>query len=102
MKYYFGSGYIQDGLLKETDGRIVIYGDRIMVSFIRSTDHNYLLRSLAAQYRLNKGKVIDNAIRLYFRAEEDRVIVAGCRKIDDEEFWKNSDFYARLIKSKIK
>jgi hypothetical protein len=102
MNYYFGSGYIQDGLLKETDGRIVIYDDRIMVSFIRSTDHNYLLRSLAAQYRLNKDKVINNALRLYFRHEGDRVVVSGCRKIDDEEFWENSEAYSRLIKTKIK
>lgn len=102
MKYYFGRGRIRDGKLDENCGRIVIYDDKILVSHIRSADHNYLLRGLASRYRLKKDDVISNAIRLYFRHEGHRVIITDVRKIDEEKFFAKKDFYSKLIKKEIK
>lgn len=104
MKYYWGPGKIQDGNLSNNEGRIVIYKDYILVGFNSNMDHNYLLRGLASKYSLHKEEVISNAIRLYFRFENDldRCIVCGRRKIDDEEFEKNYKRNAFLVKNALR
>ena len=101
-KYYYGRKVIQDGRLETTDGRIVIYKDKILVSKMRTADHNYLLRGLAARYNLNKDEVVSNAIRLYFRDEGDRVIITETRQLDADMLFANKDFYANLIKNEIR
>jgi hypothetical protein len=106
MKYYWGPGRIQDGKLDRSCGRIVIFGDKILSAFNLSMDHNYILRSLAARYRLPKDEVISKAIRLYFRFENyenvERCIVCGVRKIDDEELEKNLQFYGKMIRNTLR
>jgi hypothetical protein len=102
MKYYWGPGRIQDGKLDTNCGRIVIFGDKILSAFNLSMDHNYILRSLAARYRLPKEEVISKAIRLYFRFEDNRCIVCGVRKIDDEMLEKNLYFFGKMIKSALR
>jgi len=102
MKYYFGRGKIQDGRLEESDGRIVIYEDKILVSHMRTADHNYLLRGLASRHGIKRDEVIANAIRLYFRHNGDHVIITETRRIDEEKFFANKDFYSSLIKKEIK
>jgi hypothetical protein len=102
MRYFWGPGRIQDGKLDSDCGRIVIYEDRILTAFNRSMDHNYILRGLAAKYRLPKNDVISNAIRLYFRIDGNQCIVCGVRKIDDEMLEKNLSFYAKLIKNALR
>ena len=95
-------GYIQDGKLDSACGRIVIYGDAIMVGRNRVMDHNYLLRGLASKYRFKKDEVISNAIRLYFRQEKDRIVVCGVRKLDDDDLGRRWDVFINLIKKEIK
>lgn len=102
MKYYFGHGKIQDGMLDDNCGRIVIYKDKILVSHMRSADHNYLLRGLASKYNLKKDDVIANAIRLYFRNEGDRYIISETRRIDGDKFFVNKEFNAKLVKGALK
>ena len=102
MKFYWSPGYVQDGKLDYSCGRIVIYKDAIIVGHNKSADHNYLLRSLAASYQLPKQQVISNAIRLYFKKEGSSVIINGVRNIDDIEFEQNIKFYASLIKQNFR
>jgi len=101
MDYYYGK-YIQDGKLDSSCGRIVIYNDQILHANGPAADHNYLLRSLAARIRANKDDVISKAIRLYFKRESNRIIISPVRKIDDEDFEHNKNFYYILIKKVIK
>ena len=75
---------LQDGKLTTTTGRIVIYKNYIDLSRGTSRDHNDLLRSLAAKYKLPKDDVISNAIRLYWDYEDKTgIIVSPVRKIDE-------------------
>jgi hypothetical protein len=97
MKYFYGK-YVQDGHLKENEGRIVIFEDAIMVAYSPSMDHNYLLRAMASRYRLDKELVIAKAIRLYYAHEGDRIVVSPVRKVDDELIQENWDYNRKLIK----
>ena len=105
MRYYYGAGYVQDGKLDNSCGRIVIYEDKALVGYNRAMDHNYLLRALASKYRFPREKVISNAIRLYYKfesAEGGRCIISGVRRIDNEEFDSNFKFYGKLVKDALK
>jgi len=101
MKYKHISGYIKDGSLDDSCGRIVIYENKIHVSFIKTSDHNYLLRALASRYRLKKREVIKNALRLYFKYNGDNITISGVRNVDDEMLERDYESYLRLIKKKI-
>lgn len=102
MKYYWGPGKIQDGKLDDNCGRIVIFEDKAVVSYIKTADHNYLLRSLASKYKFDKDEVISKAIRLYFRWDEDMTIICGVRKIDNDMIEHDYDFYRHIIKKALK
>ena len=102
MRYFFGRGYIKDGSLREGDGRIIIYKDKILPAFSLAMDHNYLLRAFASKFRLNKNEVINHAIRMYFRYDRDKIIVSGVSKFDDDSFEKDLDFNASLIKKVLR
>jgi hypothetical protein len=102
-QFIFKHGFIQDGLLKQGDGRIVIYDGKIKVSKNTNTDHNELLRSLAQLFPRNQyDEVISKATRMYFREYKDGYIFNGVRKIDDESFDENKEKFLELIKSKLK
>ncbi len=101
MKYKHIREYIQDSSLDDTCGRIVIFENKIIVSFINTSDHNSLLQSFASQYKIRKSIVKNNAVRLYFKYEEDDIIISGIRKIDDDLLEKDFENYLRLIKKKI-
>jgi hypothetical protein len=103
LNYYWGPGVIQDGKLDDTCGRIVIYEDKVMVGRMRTMDHNYLLRSLAAAFRVDKDAVISKAIRLYYKFDpnENGYIFSHVRKIDRNMFENNMEFYAELLKKNI-
>jgi hypothetical protein len=101
--YAYKKGFIQDGMLKSGDGRVVIYDDKIAISKSTSTDHNDLLRALAQNFPKNMyDTIISKAIRLYFREYKDGYIFNGVRKIDDEDFYKDKEKNIELIKSKLK
>ena len=103
MKYYFGRG-MQDGKLDENSGRIIIYDDNIMVSYLQSADHNYLLRAFASRYRYNKDEVISGACRLYFQwvSDKDAFIVSPVREADRDIFESNFEQYRHLVKKNLK
>jgi hypothetical protein len=98
MNFYFGKA-IQDGALGPEVGRIVIFEDFITHSNGPSRDHNDLLRSLAAKYRLPKDEVISKAIRLYWKPCKDGIIISPVRKIDDDEFYRYKDLHVRMLSS---
>lgn len=103
MKYYFGRG-MQDGKLDDNSGRIIIYEDNILVSYLRSADHNYLLRAFAARHRYNKDDIIAKACRLYFQWREDLngFVVSPVREEDRNLFEKNFEQYRHLVKKNLK
>lgn len=103
INYYWGPGRIQDGKLDNTCGRVVIYEDKIMIGRMQTIDHNYLLRSLAASYKIDKDAVISNAIRLYYKFDpkENGYIFSPVRKIDQDMFENKMKFYAALLKKNI-
>ena len=99
MNIIFGKE-IQDGKLTPTSGRIVIYKNFIDISRGPSRDHNDLLRSLAAKYKLNKDDVISNAIRLYWDHKgKDSIIVCPVRKLDEDMYYSKQEFHDKLINS---
>jgi len=101
MKYKHITGYIKDCNLDSDCGRIVIYENKIMVSFIKTADHEYLINDLIAQNRLKEVDVSNEVLQLFFKYEEDIVILCGVRNIDDEKLQRNYDSYLKLIKKKI-
>lgn len=102
MDYFYGRKYIQDGKLDSSCGRIVIYRGQALHANGPAADHNYLLRSLAARIRANKDDVISDAIRLYFKRENGRIIISPVRKIDDEDFERHQNEYTLIIKKIIR
>jgi len=100
MKYYYGWYTKED--LKPNEGRIVMYGDAIMVAYTPSMDHNYLLRAMASRHKLDKDEVINKAIRLYYAHEGERIVISPVRQIDEDEMEKNWSHYRKLIKSNLK
>ncbi|MCL2792273.1 MAG: hypothetical protein FWD87_04205 [Spirochaetaceae bacterium] len=97
MNIIFGK-LLQDGKLTPTSGRIVIYKNFIDISRGLSRDHNDLLRSLAARYKLNKDDVISNAIRLYWDYKnKDSIIASPVRKLDEDMYYAKQDFHNALI-----
>ena len=99
---FYNSGYTQDGYLSQEQGRIVIYQDKILFSHGNHPDHISLLQSLAAKYHLNKDDVISSAIRLYYRVENNSIVVSQNRRIDEDMLLNNMQFYAHLIQDNFK
>ena len=83
MQVVFKPGCIQDGNLTGC-GRVVCHLGEALASSNERTDHNDLLRAFAARFRFDRDKVIAQATRLYFRRDQDRIVVCGVRKIDDD------------------
>lgn len=102
MKFFWGPGYIQDGKLDDSCGRIVIYDDQLIVGYNRTMDHNYLLRSLAARYKFPVNDVINNAIRLYFKFDNGQIILSGVRDYDNRAFENRKSYYGRMIKKEMR
>lgn len=89
MKYHLNWD-IQDGLLRPTDGRLVIFEGHAMISEGRARDHNDLLMALASRYRLNKHEVLSKALRFYWRPEKNNEItISPVRKWDEDWALKN-------------
>lgn len=101
VEYLYG-WYTKDGHLKNNEGRIVIYDGAIMIAYSPSMDHNYLLRAMASRYKINKDKVINKAIRLYYAHEGNRIVISPVRKIDDDMMNENLKYYAQFIKENLK
>ncbi|MDR0501960.1 MAG: hypothetical protein LBH16_01430 [Treponema sp.] len=93
---------IQDGKLKPTTGRIVIYKEFIELSTGPVRDHNDLSRALASKYKQSRDQVMSNSIRFYYERDGDKTIVCPVRKLDEDELLSRQDYYIDLIKSAIK
>ena len=103
MPKYYVNWSIVDGKLGPEVGRIVIYEDCIMRSNGPSKDHNDLLRSMAARFRLDKNLVIARANRYYWKRDEaGDFIISPVRKIDEMDLMRNKDAYAMLIKAELR
>jgi hypothetical protein len=100
VNYYFGK-VIQDGVLGPEVGRIVIYRQYITHSTGPSRDHNDLLRSLAAQFGLDKDQVIAQAARFYWKPWRDGIVISPVRKIDSDDFYQHQLLYTRLLQKEI-
>lgn len=98
MKFYWAPGVIQDGMLDDSCGRIVLYDGGIVIGYSRGADHNYLLRSLASRYQFPVNDVIHSAVRLYFKYEPEGILLSGVRGVDNEAFESQKRYYANLIK----
>lgn len=97
----YKAGYSQDGYLSPQQGRIVIYGDKMAFSHGNHPDHITLLQSLASKYHLDKNKVISEAIRLYYKIENNVMIISQNRRIDEDMLLQNPAFYAHLIQDRF-
>lgn len=102
LSILYKAGYTQDGYLSPDQGRMVIYKDKILFSHGNHPDHITLLQSLAAKYHLDKDDVISSAIRLYYKREDDAIIVSQNRRIDEDMLLKNMQFYGNLIQNNFK
>ena len=102
MKYFFGSEYLTQDDLDEDCGRALIYQDKIMVSKINSMNFPQMLQSFSMKHNFNIPAAFENAIRLYFINEGDRVIVSPAREEDEEMFYKNKKLNAKLVKQRIR
>jgi len=96
-KIKYTSGYTKDGTLSQSQGRVVIFEDRFMISRGNTPDHLSLLSGLASRYHFKKDDVISGAIRMYYSIEEDVVILSASRKLDEQLFEKKDGQYAREI-----
>ena len=98
MVDYKISWEIQDGLLKPTDGRIIMYAGLGIKSNSRTQDHNDLLRAFAARHKKNRDEVISNAARFYWRpVSKNKIIISPVRKIDEDYYdFKTSEFESIL------
>jgi len=102
MKIVHKHGYTQDGYIGRNSGRIVIYNGEMLVSRNPSSDHNYLLRGLAARFGFKKDDVISNAIRLYFTRDGNTYYINGVRKLDDDAFERKFSFYKKALSKRLK
>lgn len=101
MKYYYGK-YINDGKLDRDCGRIVIYDGCAEVGIGPGRDHNDLLRALAAKMVAKKDDVISHGMRLYYKREQNRIVISPVRAIDDIEFKSDWDFYRNIVKKSLR
>ncbi len=102
LSILYKAGYTQDGYLSSDQGRIVIYNDKIQISHGNHPDHITLLQSLASKYRLDKDDVISSAIRLYYKREDNAIIVSQNRRIDENMLFENLRQYALLIQDQFR
>lgn len=93
----YKNGHTKDGTLLPHQGRIVIYGDCILISHGNSPDHMSLLYGLASRYHLKRDEVVSNAIRLYYAVENGVMIVSQNRQIDEDMLFRNLPYYGKLI-----
>lgn len=102
MEIIFDGKAIQDSHLDYNSGRIVIYEDQAISSRGNGQDHNDLLRALARRYGFPAQDVISNAIRLYYKKTDDKLIVSERRKIDYDMMERNLNYYSKIILSSLK
>jgi hypothetical protein len=96
MRFQF-SWSIQDGKLDHETGRIVIYQGYVVRSNGPSRDHNDLLKSLAARYRVNRDDVYARANRFYWKPGNGGIFISPVRKVDEDWAYANAKLFKHLI-----
>lgn len=99
MQYWFGRGEVNVSDTRgNAGGFLVIYGDEALYSIYDSVGHDDLLRDLAARRRLDKTKVLEDGIRLFFKFAHGGVVISGVREIDNAAVEAKLNYYGRIIR----
>jgi hypothetical protein len=89
---------IQDGKLGADTGRIIIYGDGIIHSNGPSRDHNDLVTSFAARYRVSRDDVAGKGLRFYWRpVQKGLITISPVRRIDEGWACNHIKLFDKLI-----
>ncbi|MDR1100446.1 MAG: hypothetical protein LBL28_08210 [Treponema sp.] len=89
---------IQDGKLSADTGRIIVYGNDIIHSNGPSRDHNDLITSFAARYRLSRDDVASKGFRFYWRpVTKGLITISPVRRIDEDWACNHVDMFNKLI-----
>ncbi len=103
MKYWFSEGKIDVGKTRgSAGGFLVIFEDTAEYSIYDSVGHDDLLEQIASRNRLDKSKVLNEGIRLFFVFVEDGIVISGVRKIDNDKIMQNPRAYAKIIRKVLK
>jgi hypothetical protein len=89
---------IQDGRLSPETGRIIVYGNNIIHSNGPSRDHNDLITSFAARYRLSRDAVASGGYRFYWKpVSRGLITISPVRKIDEDWACDHIELFNKLI-----
>jgi hypothetical protein len=89
---------IRDGKLSPDTGRIIVYGEGIIHSNGPSRDHNDLITSFAARYRVSRDAVASKGYRFYWKPlQKGLITVSPVRKIDGDWANDHAGLFDRLI-----
>ena len=102
MKYWFAKGKINVSSTRgDAGGFLVIYEDTAKYSIYDSVSHDDLLNEIASRYHLDKTRVLNNGIRLFFTYSGDGIIISGVREGDNEKIAEDPAGYAKIIRKEI-
>jgi hypothetical protein len=89
---------IQDGRLSPDTGRIIVYGNYIIHSNGPSQDHNDLITSFAARYRIPRDNAASGGFRFYWRpVKKGLITISPVRKIDEDWVCNHIEFFNKLV-----
>jgi hypothetical protein len=89
---------IQDGKLGADTGRIIVYGNGIIHSNGPSRDHNDLITSFAARFRVSRDDVAGKGFRFYWRpVTKGLITISPVRRIDEDWAYSHVELFDRLI-----
>jgi hypothetical protein len=75
-----------------------VYGDGIIHSSGPSRDHNDLITSFAARYRVSRDEVAGKGSRFYRRPlQKECIAISPVRKIDEDRACNHIELFDRLI-----
>ena len=93
---------IQDGKLDFDVGRIIVYEGKSIHSNGPSRDHNDLITSFAAKYRVPRSSVAGSACRFYWRPLSGNSIeISPVRKIDEDWVYNNQDQFTKILENEF-
>ena len=94
---------IQDGKLAFDVGRIIVFEGKSIHSNGPSRDHNDLITSFAAKYRVSRSSVAGNAYRFYWKPlSKNSLEISPVRKIDEEWVCNNQDEFTKILEDEFK
>ncbi|MDR2053371.1 MAG: hypothetical protein LBP80_08145 [Treponema sp.] len=89
---------IQDGKLSPDTGRIIVYGNGIIRSNGPSRDHNDLITSFAARFRVSRDEVASKGCRFYWKpVQKGLITISPVRRIDEDWACDHIELFDKLI-----